>query len=300
MWHDDGKPEKVIADRYRVERRIGLGLSSIVGAKDSLLKRRVAIRLLTPVGPDGGEHAARAFRRALLATRLTSEHVVRAFDSGVLEDGTFFIVMEFVSGSDLSCHVRRHGPLARDQAVDFLIQACDAVAEAHALGIVHRDIKPAKLFAAESPEGVCIKILDFDLALDRTASSAGNADAEERELEGTPLYMSPEQMRAEPDVDERADIWSLGMTLFELLTGKTLIEGNSMGEIYSAIVHDGPLRWSPEHHFDRETEPALTRCLRRKREDRYQSVVELVKALAPFAPERSKSLVERIVHRAQR
>ena len=218
------------------------GPRPIRAAQDLLRSRRVAIRFLDPtVG--GKEHLARLVRRASLATRIMSEHVVRFLDSGVLEDGTFFIVTECVYGRDL-LQVTCDGPLAPNQAVDFLIQACD----------------------------------------------------EAYELAGTALYMSPEQIQCAPDIDARTDIWSLGVTLFELLTGKPPFEPRTLREIYFAHVHDALLpRPSSTPSLDQGLESILTKCTRRNRDERYQSVTELVGALAPFAPERSQSLVERIV-----
>src|SRR5690606_36013110 len=150
-----------------------------------------------------------------------SEHVARVSDVGKLESGAPFMVMEFLEGEDLADRVARLGSLPVEQAVEFVLQACEALAEAHALGIVHRDLKPANLFCVRRADGLhSVKMLDFGISKASTMSGSGDFSMTKTStMMGSPYYMSPEQMISAKSADVQSDIWSMGAVLFQLLTG---------------------------------------------------------------------------------
>jgi serine/threonine-protein kinase len=202
--------------------------------------------------------------------------------------------MEFLEGHDLSDEIASRGTLPVEEAADFLLQACEAVAEAHSLGIVHRDLKPANLFLTGRNDGTpLVKVLDFGIskvtnAKDMSMTSTGS-------VMGSPYYMSPEQMRASRELDLRADIWSLGVVLFEMLTGRPPFLGESMPELCVNVLTTEPPRLRelrPE--LPAGVEAVIARCLQRKADDRYQTLLELSADLAPFAPASSQLSVERV------
>ncbi len=220
-------PGEVLAGKYRVDRVLGAGgMGVVVAAHHVHLDERVALKFLLPDALRSPEAVARFVREARAAVKIKSEHVARVTDVGHLENGAPYIVMEYLEGVDLSAWLRQNGPMPIPQAVDFVLQACEAIADAHVLGIVHRDLKPSNLFCIRRTDGQSsIKVLDFGISKilnpgtprpDMTATSA---------LIGSPLYMSPEQMSLSKGVDVRTDIWSLGIILFELITGRTPFEG---------------------------------------------------------------------------
>src|SRR5262249_51366982 len=153
---------------------------------------------------------------ARAAATLRNEHVVRVLDVDETEDGEPFIVMERLVGGDLDTKLRSDGPLSYERAIDFVLQACEGLAEAHALGIVHRDLKPANLFLSTTDAGdETIKVLDFGVA--KTPATQDGALTRAEAVLGSPRYMSPEQLRHATDVGPASDVWSLGVTLFELV-----------------------------------------------------------------------------------
>ena len=207
--------------------------------------------------------------------------------------------MEYLEGSDLSAWLAEHGRLPVEQAVDLLLQACEAIAEAHALGIVHRDLKPANLFVARLPGGVqSVKVLDFGISkMTGFSASGGESSATKTSaLLGSPLYMSPEQMRSSKDVDARGDIWALGVILYELLAGAAPFLADTMPELVFKIVDGAPV---PLSDVRPDVPPGLAalilRCVEKDRAKRFQTVGDLAGALAPFAPRKSRASIERIV-----
>jgi eukaryotic-like serine/threonine-protein kinase len=291
------QPGQILAEKYRVERVIGAGGMGVVVAATHLeLGQRVAMKFLLAEGVGRPEIAARFIREARAAARIRGEHVARVIDVGRLESGSPYIVMEYLEGNDLE-HIVREGPLSIEDAVDYLIQACDAMAEAHHLGIIHRDLKPANLFRAETVDGLgIIKVLDFGISKSLLDTGPGLLTGTSALL-GSPLYMSPEQMRSARDVDHRTDIWSLGAVLFELLSGRPPYDGDSVGSLMAKILVDK----APSVREFRPDVPeglaqVIMRCLEKDVNVRFGDVAELSLALTPFAPRRSMLAVER-VHR---
>jgi serine/threonine-protein kinase len=231
---------EVLAGKYRVERVLGVGgMGVVVAALHIGLDERVAIKFLLPEALGNPEAVARFAREARAAVKIKSLHVARVSDVGVLETGAPYMVMEFLQGQDLSQRVRDHGPLSIQEAVDFILQACEAIAEAHALGMVHRDLKPANLFLTRMADGSpCVKVLDFGISKVTSPSSSGQdfGMTKTQAVMGSPLYMSPEQMASSRDVDGRTDIWALGTILYELLTGRVPFLGDTMPQLCAMIL----------------------------------------------------------------
>jgi eukaryotic-like serine/threonine-protein kinase len=290
-------PGNVLAGKFRVERVIGEGgMGMVVAAHHLQLDQRVALKVMRPEAA-GAEGVQRFLREAQAVAKLRSNHVVRVLDVGALPDGAPYIVMEFLEGHDLAAHVHRKGRLPVDEAVDYVLQACDALSEAHRLGIVHRDLKPANLFLTNDGGGVpIVKILDFGISK-QTSADEGRADlTSTRGVVGSPSYMSPEQLKASRDVDGRTDIWALGVVLHELLTGRLAFEATTLPELHVAILSQPPASVRMTRgDVPPGLEAVLLRCLEKDVSRRYQSVTDLVAALADFAPPHARGLVDKLL-----
>src|SRR4051794_37656982 len=199
------KEGELLAGKYRVDKVLGVGgMGVVVAAHHIQLDDRVAIKFLLPETLGNGDAVMRFAREARAAVKIKSEHVARVTDVGTLENGAPYMVMEYLEGGDLAAWLQDRGRLPVELAVDLLLQACEAIAEAHAIGIVHRDLKPANLFVARLPGGVqSVKVLDFGISkMTGFSASGGESSATKTSaLLGSPLYMSPEQMRSSKDVD---------------------------------------------------------------------------------------------------
>jgi serine/threonine-protein kinase len=287
----------LVAGKYRVEGVIGVGgMGVVVAARHEQLDQRVAIKLVRDQVLLNPESVQRFLREARAAARLKSEHAARVLDVGTLESGVPYMVMEFLEGGDLAQVLERQGPVPVDLAADWIAQACEALAEAHAAGIIHRDLKPQNLFLARTVGGTAtVKVLDFGVSKSAEALASGPAAlTRTRSMLGSPLYMAPEQMRSSRDVDARADVWALGVVLFELLTRRLPFEAETLPELCLKVVTDPPQSLS---ELRPDVPPALTqvveRCLEKDRERRFANAAELAVALAPIVPSGSRTLVER-------
>jgi eukaryotic-like serine/threonine-protein kinase len=276
----------VIAGKYRIERLLGVGgMGVVVAARHEQLDQLVAIKFVRGDALDNDEAVERFIREARSAARLKSEHVARVLDVGRLETGAPYMVMEFLDGHDLSQALTRDGPMAVDVAAALIMQACEAVAEAHAAGIVHRDLKPENLFLTRTVGGTPkVKVLDFGVSKSARLGDDPKAKlTRTRTMLGSPLYMAPEQMRSSRDVDARGDVWALGVVLFELLTGRSPFEADTMPELCLKIVSEPPLSLAELRPV---VPPSLVevveRCLQKDKEKRYANAAELALALAPF------------------
>ena len=287
----------VIAGKYRVEAQIGSGgMGVVVSARHVAMGHRLAIKILRIKEDDRDPRGAvtRFVREARAAARIQSEHVVRVIDVAALPDATPYMVMEYLEGEDLRQLLDRRGELAVDEAVGHILQACEGLAEAHAVGVIHRDLKPSNLFLARKPSGqVVLKILDFGIS--KVSPRGGEAGITTTgALMGSPLYMAPEQMRSSKNVDARADIWSLGLILYELLAGRAPFEGESIPEVCLAVMGSEPL---PISNFRSDVpsgvQAIVHKCLAKDRDGRYRTMGELARALEGFAPAGSRVHAER-------
>jgi serine/threonine protein kinase len=278
------KAGDVVAGKYQIEKVVGEGGMGIVYAAHHLvLDQRVALKLLLIDSLRGDETVERFVREAQAAARLRSEHVVRVTDAGALDSGMPFLVMEYLQGCDLAELVALEGPLASADAADYMLQALSALAQAHMAGIVHRDLKPANLYLAIRDDGSNIlKILDFGISKQESAKAQWKELTGQAVL-GTPAYMSPEQLRSSKSVDARADIWSLGVVMYELLCGQLPFDGEGPGEIFAAILEKTPEPMR-SHRYDLSPiwEDVVTRCLSRDPAQRFQDVGELARAITPL------------------
>jgi serine/threonine-protein kinase len=295
------EPGQVLAGKYRIERVLGRGgMGVVVAAHHLQLDEKVALKFLLPEALQNPEAISRFVREARAAVRIKSEHVARVSDVGQLENGAPFMVMEYLDGGDLAAWLKQRGPMPVEQAVEFVLQACEAIAEAHALGIVHRDLKPANLFCVRRADGLLsVKVLDFGISK-VTTPGADKDMTRTAAVFGSPFYMSPEQVVSSKGVDPRTDIWSLGVILFELVTGRVPFDAEAVTELVVKIVTYAPyalhaLRPDLPPGF----EQVVMRCLEKDRERRYQSVAELAIALRDYAPLHARGSVERILRTMQ-
>jgi serine/threonine-protein kinase len=290
----------VLADKYRVEEVIGVGgMGVVVGARHIELDTHVALKFMLPEHLDNEEAVARFLREGKAAARLRGEHVARVTDVGKLASGAPYMVMEYLEGFDLGALAKKEIRPTIAEACLYIFQACDALDEAHAAGVVHRDIKPSNLFLTKTPKGEpCVKVVDFGISkLQPSGDASANMHVTRTAaVFGSPLYMSPEQMRSSRDVDARADVWSLGATLYELLTGVVPFTGESVIDLAMRITQDPvapPSSIAPA--ISKELDAIVVKCLEKDPKDRFQTVRELGDALAPFAGQRASAPPKTIV-----
>jgi serine/threonine protein kinase len=291
---------QLLAGKYRVERVLGQGgMGVVLAAQHIHLEERVAIKLMLAEAAFSSDAVARFVREARAAARLQSAHVAKVSDVGTLEDGRPYMVMEYLDGADLSQVLTTSGPLPVQEAVDYLLQASEAIAEAHSLGIVHRDLKPANLFVTRRRDRTPhVKVLDFGISKVARASQSAtdNAMTQTSAMMGSPLYMSPEQMTSVRDVDGRSDIWALGVILFELLTGSPPFMGETLPEVCGLVIQaPAPLARSRRPDLPVELEAIIQRCLAKNPSARFQNVAELATALQGFASRHGRASLERIL-----
>jgi serine/threonine-protein kinase len=290
------KPGEVLAGKYRIERVLGAGgMGVVVEALHIDLDERVALKFLLPEALKP-ELVERFLREARAAVRIKNEHVARVSDVGRLDSGAPYMVMEYLVGDDLDAILKRQGPLPAGQVVDWILQACEALAEAHSLGIIHRDLKPANLFLTHRKDGTpLIKVIDFGIAKATQPEGPDTALTQTSQIMGSPLYMSPEQMRNAKYVDARSDIWALGVTLYQLLSGKTPFDADNVHALCAALLTEAP---TPLEAQKSGLPPALCavvmRCLAKDPEERYAAVAQLATALRPFGSPSAAASVTRI------
>ncbi len=289
----------VVDGKYEVERVLGSGgMGVVVAARHLQLGKIVALKFLLKHAIESREAVSRFMREGQALARITSPHVARVMDVGTLGSGEPYLVMEYLEGADLGALVKRGQRLPIARAVGYLLQACEAVAEAHAKGIVHRDLKPSNLFLTQTADGTpLVKVLDFGISKSLIQQPAGSAahDTSTGALVGSPMYMSPEQIRDARRVDARTDIWALGVILHELLAGKPPFQAETLAGTLASVAADPPtpLRAArPEVPVGLES--AVRRCLQKAPQRRFATVAELSRALEEFAPSDARASVERI------
>src|SRR5450755_1570099 len=289
---------QLLAGKYRIERVLGQGgMGVVVAAHHIVLDEVVAIKFLLPEALGSAEAVARFEREARAAVKIKSEHIARVTDVGRLENGAPYMVMELLRGRDLDVLLRERGPLPLTDVADYVLQAGEAIAEAHGLGIVHRDLKPPNLFLTTRADGSsCVKVLDFGISkVAGLSSSSDQGLTSTTAVMGSPLYMSPEQLMSARDVDMTTDIWALGVICYELLTGKPPFLAETLPQLCMAIstLAPTPLRnYRPD--LPVEVEAMLLRCLIKDPGKRYATMAQFAAELVKFAPRRSRLSAERI------
>jgi eukaryotic-like serine/threonine-protein kinase len=289
----------LLAGRYRIRRMLGSGaMGAVFAAEHVELRELVAIKvLLLDSAPQASADALSRFtREAWAASKIKSEYVARVNDLGRLEDGTPYIVMEYLDGVDLEGLLHAHGTLSVEMTVELMLQACEALAEAHVLGIFHRDLKPSNLFCVRRSDGVtALKLLDFGISkIARPASDSDPRLTLTAATLGTPLYMSPEQMRSGRIADERSDIWSLGVIMFELLTGRVPFNAQNLPDLAVLIATNvAPAVTEQRADVPLELSRVIACCLDKESSLRFANVAELARALTPFGPSRAAAHADR-------
>ncbi len=268
-------------------------MGTVYAAVHLQLGQMVALKFLR----DDRDKAAveRFLREARAAARLKNEHITRVFDVGRLDTGTPFIVMEYLEGETLHALIARRAPVVPEDAALYALQICEALADAHAHGIVHRDLKPANLMLARGAEGPIVKVLDFgvskvlaDLAGESGLTTTGT-------VVGSPSYAAPEQVLDSRNVDARADVWGVGVTLYALLSHELPFVGETRMQTYMSVLNATPV-----HLHERCPEvpaafaDAIMRCLAKDRGGRHADVAELARAVEPFAPAAAQGRAMRV------
>jgi serine/threonine-protein kinase len=281
-------PGDVILSKYRVDQILGQGAMGIVYAVTHVdLGTRFALKILANRATD--EARARFTREARASARLKTQHVAKVVDVGTIDD-TPYMLMEHLEGRDLAAELKARGPLPFTTAVDLMLQACEAVAEAHAAGIVHRDLKPANLFLTTAADGSpCVKVLDFGVS-----KAKAEVDMTGDHVLGSPLYMSPEQMKASAAVDARSDVWALAVTLYQLVAGSTPFHAKGLEAVMTRVFLEPP---DPLPTYRSDVPPGfegvIRMALEKDRERRIPSVAALAAALAPYGTAEATMYAER-------
>ncbi|MBK6513872.1 MAG: serine/threonine protein kinase [Polyangiaceae bacterium] len=286
----------ILGGRYEVLRLIGQGaMGVVVEARHVGHGQRVAVKILHERYRSHEEAVGRFAQEGRAAARVRGEHSVRLYDTGE-HDGCPFLVMELLVGRDLSM-LLEDGPMSVDEAAAYLLQACEGMAEVHAHGIVHRDLKPSNLFVTTRPDGTpLLKVLDFGIAKGvRTEDEAALVQTQTFVAMGTPLYMSPEQIRSSSSVDARADVWSLGTIFYELVGGRPAFGGNTVSNITAQVLEREPpaLSTVAPTALPAGLDAVVACALRKRPDERYVDVAALAAALEPFAPSSSAGAAER-------
>ncbi|MDB4973355.1 MAG: Serine/threonine-protein kinase pkn3 [Myxococcaceae bacterium] len=278
------QPGTVLVGKYRVESVLGSGgMGVVLAATHLVLGSRVAIKVLRRPGPS---EVARFLREAQVSAQIRNRNIARVFDFGQLPNGAPFLVMEYLEGQDLAQCIE-HAPLSVSRALEYVLQACEALAEVHALGIVHRDLKPANLFLTEDHGRPVIKVLDFGIfkSIAGAALNVGLASTQltgAQTLVGSPVYMSPEQMRGH-EVSAQSDVWALGVILYELMTQQLPFGERTLSALAMAVATEEPTPPSRlQPGIPRKLEHIILRCLRKQPSERYLDAAALRDALLPL------------------
>ena len=283
----------VLATKYRVDKVLGIGgMGMVVAATHLELDQKVALKFMLPDAMRSPQAMDRFLREAKAAVKLRSEHVCKVLDVGRLESGAPYIVMEFMEGQDFADTIRQAGKLSLPDAVEYVMQALEGLAEAHANGIVHRDLKPGNLFVTHDNEGLpLVKVLDFGISKSAVAGAATKTG----DVMGSPAYMSPEQMASSKNVDARADLWAMGVILYQAVSGELPFEGDTLPALCMSVMSAQP---TPIATVCQGVDPGfamvIMRCLEKTPDARYRDVGELAAALAPFGPPTAAASATRI------
>jgi eukaryotic-like serine/threonine-protein kinase len=267
----------VVADRYRLQHEMARGgMGTVWLARDVKLGRNVAVKVMSRDLADIPDATQRFEREARAAAQLRSNHIVEVYDYGI-QEGLPFIVMELLEGENLGQRIKRLGRMALEDTAGLVLQICRGLNSAHAAGLVHRDLKPSNIFLALRDGGEVVKLLDFGVV---KATDIEGVTPEEATLSGmllgTPQYMSPEQARATRELDQRSDLWSIGVIIFRLLTGHNPFKGESVGDVVLKICSDAlPQITDINPSLPLALNPFFVRAFARDPDARFQTADEL-------------------------
>jgi eukaryotic-like serine/threonine-protein kinase len=278
-------PGDLVSGKYRIVRLIGDGGMGVVyEARHEVLGSGVALKFLHADLAKRPGLTQRFLQEARVSATIQSPHVTHVTDVDTAQDGSPYLVMELLSGQSLQSMLDRQGKLPQDQAVDFALQILAGLEAAHAIGVVHRDMKPDNVFVTPSPGGPILKLIDFGIAKLRVSSEFSKGLTRAGVVMGTPEYMAPEQLLSAHTTDHRADIYSLGVMLFELLSGLRPADGDDAEQIIAA-VEAGRVRRLVD--VAPSTPPGLVALVERAlvpdREQRFEGAAAMRLALAEFA-----------------
>jgi serine/threonine-protein kinase len=279
----------LLGGKFKILQKIGSGgMGAVYKASQADMSRMVAIKILHPKLAGRKDLVSRFRREARAMAHLTHPNTVKVLDYGELEDGSLYIIMEYLEGKNLNQVVRKEGPLPPERAIPVLIQVCGALQEAHLQGIVHRDLKPENIFLSTNA-GLkdYPKVLDFGLAkvTERELRPGSIMLTQEGMVFGTPEFMSPEQAQGKV-LDARSDIYSLAVILYEVLTGKLPFDARTPMEYIQMHVNKPPIALDERVQgktFPQGLWPVLKKALEKKPEDRYATAAEFADSLKPFA-----------------
>ncbi|MCC6217201.1 MAG: serine/threonine protein kinase [Polyangiaceae bacterium] len=275
------KEGDVLAGKLRVVRLLGAGgMGAVYEVEHEYTKHRRALKLLHGDMARIPAIVARFLREASAAGRIGNPHIVESFDAGRLDSGEPYLVMELLRGRSLTELLRERGRLALPEAARLLQQACEGLEAAHAAGIVHRDLKPDNLFLTGATEEPFVKILDFGISKFDPALTGDHALTQEGSTLGTPFYMPPEQVRGDATVAPQADVYALGVVLYECITGRRPFVAESLPHL-SVLIHEG--RYTPATELVPElpsgVDAVIARAMAPRREDRFPTATALGEAL---------------------
>jgi serine/threonine protein kinase len=276
---------QVVEEKYRMIRLIGEGgMGAVYEAEHVIINRRCAVKFLHPEVAQNTEVVKRFVREAQAASSIGHKGIIDIYDVGHAPDGTPFLVMEFLEGKPFSSYLQTGEPLAPAQIVEVLVQALSALGAAHRRGIVHRDIKPENLFVVQFPDAPpIVKLLDFGISKMALGGSPGDRMTRTGTVMGTPYYMAPEQAAGRSDVDHRADLYAMGVILYEALTGRVPFEGENYNQLIVKILTEPiptPKQLNPA--VPDELEQITLRAMERDRDRRFQDAESMIRALVPL------------------
>lgn len=290
------KPGDIIAGKYRVRTILGRSRGFLVEAFHTEFDQRVVIRVLSPAMCD--EKEIERFRReARTLAKLESEHVARIIDVGTLPDGAFYLVRQYLEGTDLASHLKKNGALPLQQAVLFVLQAAEAVAQTHVHNILLRELQPSHLFLAQRMGGSpVVKVIDFGTAklMREAAAPTAGGELTATAMFGLSPYSSPELVRKAKNIDVRTDVWSLGAILYQCLAGRPPFDGE-MAMLMLQIIKEDPVPLSSiRGDATRDLDNIIGWSLAKDVDGRFANVYAFAHALTPFAPPEGQVLIQRI------